>query len=272
MTGTPQSQTPTGPMPVGGRASVVAGAPAVTPYGPGGLISVRPIRELAYVVLAAVLAVVLSHIPVLDVVIYPFKLFGTFVHEWSHALVTLVTGGHVVGLRINPDLSGEEYSAGGWALLISSAGYLGTAAAGAALLLAPLRRAAHTLAGIGATVAALPVAGTLLQGAGFTVTTWVWTAAFAVVALLIGRRGTPRLARLFQQFLAVELCLTALDALRGLDWLTLNAPGVMTDATNASGATHIPALVWAVLWSVIGVAIVGLAALQLVRRSLRLGA
>src|SRR5437763_294201 len=99
--------------------------------------------------------------------------------------------------------------------------------------------------------------------------TWVWTGVFAAVTLAVGRRGTPRLARLFQQFLAVELCLTALDALRSLDWLALTAPGVVTDATTAAGATHLPALVWAALWSIIGLAIVGLAALHRVRRSLR---
>ena len=197
----------------GGQRAGYGAAPAPT------------IADLLYVVVAAALAIALSHIPALGVVVYPFKLFGTFVHEWSHALVTLATGGHVVGLRINPDLSGEEYSAGGWGLAISSAGYLGTAGAGAALLLAPMRLARRTLTGIGATVAALPVAGTLLQGATFTLTTWLWAAVFAAVTLAVGRRGAPRLAALFQQFLAVELCLTALDALRDLVWLALDAPG-----------------------------------------------
>jgi hypothetical protein len=245
--------------------------PAVplTPSGPGRALVVPAGTDLLYVAAAAVLAVVLSHIPVLDVVVYPFKLFGTFVHEWSHAIVTVVTGGHVVGLRINPDLSGEEYSTGGWGLAISSAGYLGTACTGAALLLAPLRRARHTLVALGVAVAALPFVGTLVQGATFTPTTWLWTAVFAAVTLAVGRRGTLRLARLFQQFLAVEVCLAALDGLRSLDWLVLTAPGVMTDATTAGSATHLPALVWAVLWSIIGVAIVGLATLHRVQRALR---
>src|SRR3989442_1516016 len=86
----------------------------LTPSGPGHALAVPAGTDLLYVAAAAALAVVLSHIPVLDVVVYPFKLFGTFVHEWSHAIVTVVTGGHVVGLRIHPDLSGEEYSTGGW--------------------------------------------------------------------------------------------------------------------------------------------------------------
>jgi len=236
---------------------------------PSGASTVLPVGDLLYVIAAAVLAVVLSHVPALGVAVYPFKLFGTFVHEWSHALVTLATGGHVVGLRINPDLSGEEYSAGGWGLAISSAGYLGTACAGAALLLAPVRRAGRTLAGIGATVAALPLAGTLLQGATFTLTTWFWAVVFALVTAGVGRRATPRLAGLFQQFLAVELCVTALDALRVLVLLALDAPGTATDATNAAAATHLPAVLWAVLWSIAGCAVIGWAALRLARRARR---
>src|SRR5207248_3386925 len=42
--------------------------------------------DLYYVIFAAILAVVLSHLPIVDSLVYPFKLFGTFVHEWCHAL------------------------------------------------------------------------------------------------------------------------------------------------------------------------------------------
>lgn len=226
------------------------------------------VSDLLYVVVAAVLVVVLSHLPLLDVAIYPFKLFGTYVHEWSHALVTLATGGHVVALQINSDLSGEEYSAGGWSLLISSAGYLGTAVAGAGLLLVPTRLARRTLTTIGAATVLLPLAAVLLQGATFTVTTWIWTAVFAAVTLGVARIVPPRLARLFQQFLAVALCLTALDSLRTLVWLAADAPSVTTDATNAAVATHVPAIVWALLWGVIALVVIGAAAIRLVRRSL----
>src|SRR5260370_39146710 len=42
--------------------------------------------DLLYVIVAAILAVVLSYLPVINVVVYPFKLFAAFVHEWFHAL------------------------------------------------------------------------------------------------------------------------------------------------------------------------------------------
>lgn len=255
--------------------NVAEGRRVSAPTAPGNGTRVAPARathDLRYVLAAAILAVILAHVPMLGVVVYPFKLFGTFVHEWSHALVTLGTGGHVVALQINPDLSGEEYSSGGWGVLIASAGYVGAACAGAALLLTPLRHARRTLVAIAMAVVTLTLAAALVLGATFTLTTWVWAAVFAAAAGLIGRRATPHLAALFQQFLAVELCLAALDALRVLDWLSFNAPGIHTDATNAAGATHLPAVFWAVLWSILGVAVVGLAALRLVRRMLRVAA
>ena len=70
--------------------------------------------DLVYVVIAAVLALALSHLPIVDVAIYPFKLFGTFVHEWCHAIVAVVTGGHVTALQINGDLSGETFKLFGY--------------------------------------------------------------------------------------------------------------------------------------------------------------
>src|SRR5581483_721266 len=42
--------------------------------------------DLLYVVIAALLAVVISDLPLVNVVIYPFRLFETLVHEWSHAV------------------------------------------------------------------------------------------------------------------------------------------------------------------------------------------
>jgi len=66
--------------------------------------------DLLYVLGAALIAVTLSHLPVVDMAIYPFKLFGTFVHEWCHALVAVATGGTVTRLQINTDLSGETFT------------------------------------------------------------------------------------------------------------------------------------------------------------------
>jgi hypothetical protein len=225
-------------------------------------------RDLPYVMVAAILAVVLSYIPVISAAVYPFKLFGTFVHEWSHAMVAIVTGGSVVQLQINGDLSGETFTRGGWGLLIFSAGYVGAAVAGALLLLAPTRFSNRTLIGVGAVSLLMPFAGALLVGTSFPANTWIWTLIFGAVTLAIGLRAPQRWAGLFQQFVAVELCFTALDSLRNLIWLSVNAPNVPTDALNADHYTHLPALVWSILWSLLAVAAIVLSASRVVRRAI----
>jgi hypothetical protein len=224
--------------------------------------------DLLYVIVAAILAVVLSHLPVINIVVYPFKLFATFVHEWCHALVAIASGGHVLALQINPDLSGETLTAGGWLLPIFSAGYTGAAIIGALLLLIPTRFANRTLLAVGATSLLMPFLGALVFGTSFTANTWIWAAVFGGVTVLVGLRAAPRVARIFQQFVAVELCFTALDSLRQLAWLSANAPNTATDARNAYLYTHLPEMFWSVLWAVIALAAIALAVQQVVRRSL----
>jgi hypothetical protein len=228
----------------------------------------HPRTDLLVIALAAVLAVLVSHLPVIETAIYPFKLFGTFVHEWCHALVAVVTGGRVAELQINPDLSGETWTAGGWTLFIFSAGYVGAAVAGALLLLIPTRHANRVLLSVGTISILMPILGGVLFGTNFTSTTWLWTAVFGGVTLLVGAKAPARAAGLFQQFVAVELCFTAIDSLRQLAWITLNSPSTHTDALNAQQAFALPAMFWTVLWFALAVAAIGLAGFRVVRRSL----
>lgn len=58
--------------------------------------------------------------------LYPLKLLVVFFHESSHALATLLTGGHVQELVIVPEQGGHVISLGGNRFIILSAGYLGS--------------------------------------------------------------------------------------------------------------------------------------------------
>lgn len=90
-------------------------------------------------------------IPFGEYIVYPFRLFGTFVHETAHALAAVITGGSVVGMHVNWDTSGLTTTRGGSRFLISSAGYLGSIMLGATLLFLGRRRdwAKPTLIGLG---------------------------------------------------------------------------------------------------------------------------
>lgn len=65
----------------------------------------------------------------------PLKLYTTAIHEGWHALVTLVTGGVILEINLQKDGAGHVVSDGGIFLLISPAGYIGSAITGALLII-----------------------------------------------------------------------------------------------------------------------------------------
>src|SRR4029077_4490029 len=88
--------------------------------------------------------------------LYPFKLFTTWVHECGHALMTVLVGGRVPSIAIEPDTSGttRTFVPVGRAArgLVASSGYLGAALVGCLLMVATrVERWAHAiLLGLGA--------------------------------------------------------------------------------------------------------------------------
>src|SRR5512141_2234401 len=93
--------------------------------------------QVVLLIIATILTIALWFIPYADYLVYPIRLFVTFIHESSHALVAFVTGGSVQSLTIAADGSGVVYSAAsGWfsGLLTSSAGYIGTTVFGVMML------------------------------------------------------------------------------------------------------------------------------------------
>lgn len=72
-------------------------------------------------------------------VVAPLKVLIVFLHEISHAIATLLTGGSVLGLTIDPMQGGMVISRGGNRFLILTAGYMGSLIIGALLMIAAVR-------------------------------------------------------------------------------------------------------------------------------------
>jgi hypothetical protein len=70
-------------------------------------------------------------------VIYPIKLFVVILHELSHAIMGLVTGGKITAMSIGLDLSGKCRIEGGNQIAIASVGYLGSLLCGILICVAP---------------------------------------------------------------------------------------------------------------------------------------
>jgi hypothetical protein len=106
--------------------------------------------------IAAAVSLGLSLTPWGRLLLYPFKLFTTWVHECGHAVMTVLVGGTVSSITIEPDTSGLTRSlipAGRIARgLVSSSGYLGASVVGCLLMAATRveRRAREILWTIGA--------------------------------------------------------------------------------------------------------------------------
>ncbi len=205
--------------------------------------------QVRTLLIATFVAIVLSFVPYANIVLYPFRLFVTFIHEGGHALAALLTGNSVTSLVIAPNGSGEVMAtqAGlGDGLLISSAGYLGATAYGA-LLLFLLR---HKVAERAVLISTAAFIGLMTVRFGYAnIFTLFWGLTLSGALILAAKHAGAKAANFGLSFVAVQCVLNALFDLRTL--LNLSAPTgipVHTDAMNMAQATGIPALVWAALW------------------------
>lgn len=66
-------------------------------------------------------------------VVYPLKIFVVLLHEVSHAMAVLATGGTLHSITLDPYEGGATHFTGGSAFLALNAGYLGSLAWGALL-------------------------------------------------------------------------------------------------------------------------------------------
>lgn len=206
--------------------------------------------------MASGLAVLLWFVPFADAVAYPIRIFVTILHEAAHALMAWATGGSVAAIRVNSDGSGLTTTRGGSLVLISSAGYVGTMAYGVLLLLLcrTPRRARVVLVMTALFIGAIALGLIRPPGSmGFLV-----GLALSSAGLGAARFASPRLVQFVVGFLGVESCLNALFDLKALVFLSTST-GVKTDARNLQELTHIPAVVWAIIWTMAALGLLFLA-------------
>lgn len=248
-----QSPSPTA---AGPRPGAGARPPAPAPSAPS------PAETAGLIALAVLAAVLLAWVDWLRPLAYPFRLLLTLVHELGHGLAALATGGRFLRFVVFADGSGLAYTAGGWRLVVIPAGYLGAAAFGAALILAGRshRGARAALALVGASVVLLTLRYSLptLFTAQFAAGLLTTASGLVLGALLvwIGLAAGVRWAVFTLYLLAIEAGLAAFTDLWTLIGLAAN-DAVATDARSMAELTHLPAVVWAVVWALAAAAILG---------------
>lgn len=192
-------------------------------------------------------------------VLLPFKLFVVFLHESGHALAALLTGGNILSIEINPNQSGVTKFSGGNYFLALSGGYLGSTLFGCFfLLISGFRRIQRMIIfGLGLLILIMIV---LYIRQPFTI---VYCLLFGLFLIVVSMFMPELITTYFLRFLGFSSCMYALFDIRS-DLLTLTQ-NPHTDAALLAQMTHIPAIGWAIAWSVISLILIYLAISFLIR-------
>lgn len=208
-------------------------------------------RALGMSLVALALVFAVWNIPQLEIVLYPFRLFVTFVHEAGHGLAAVATGGDFIRFEVMSNGAGLATTRGGLRSVILPAGYLGAAFFGAGLFYIvnriPYPRVIAILLGVGL------VALSLLYGQTSQIALTVGT-AFGAALIGMGLIASRYLIVLVINVLAI---MTALNAVLDLLFLTRNTTARTPDGRVLNDAAAFsmeiipqttPAL-WAWTWA-----------------------
>ena len=186
-------------------------------------------------------------------VVYPLKIFVVMLHEISHGIASLSTGGSIDRIVLDPYQGGVCHCGGGNAFLTLSAGYLGSLLWGVALLaLASSRRVSNhsvltVVGGLVVLLTALYVRNAfgLLFGLGF-----------GTALVIAGRRFGPVASRIVLTGLGLTSCLYAILDIKSD---VLDRPHLRSDAAMLAEITPLSTTAWGVVWIGVAVMVGGLA-------------
>ncbi|MBS1122979.1 MAG: hypothetical protein H6Q90_5207 [Deltaproteobacteria bacterium] len=192
------------------------------------------LRTLAIALLASLL---LWNLPFGGVLLYPFKLLATWLHEMSHGLLMLMTGTGLDRVEIYRDTSGLAHPGsqpGPTAqAFIAAAGYMGTAVWGAVLLVVtPTGRTARTAMLVFAALLGLTAIFVVNAPAGDRFGQWaIGLMCGVVAAAALALPSKWRLA--VAHFIAAQSCVNALLDIRVLFRPNQVVNGVETGTANS---------------------------------------
>lgn len=208
---------------------------------------------------AFVVAFIAWQVPQFDFLMYPLRLFVTFIHESGHGLAALISGGQFNQMVVFPNGSGLAMTTGGARWLILPAGYLGAAAFGALLFF--FNNRFHHSRALSAVIAVMIALMAVLY-TNFLSTAFLVGLGFAGVLGLLAWKASSDLNRLVLNVLAI---LTALNAVTDLFSLVrstgISMNGIRNDAAAFSAEVMplIPPVVWALLWAGLALLMLGAA-------------
>ncbi|WAJ69089.1 M50 family metallopeptidase [Catenovulum adriaticum] len=187
------------------------------------------------------LALALEFVPFIRI---PLKWIETYFHEISHGLVALATGGNILSIQLHINGSGLCTSQGGWAILISLAGYLGAVFWG--WLIIGIARKGHQKAKIFSLMTLVLFIVSLIFWARDLVTILILL-CLIVINLLMLRKLDHKWLKVSLMFVGISVILNAIKS----PWYLMDGRAV-GDGANLARLTFIPEIVWIFLWVAVG--------------------
>ena len=183
------------------------------------------------------------------VLFYPFKLFVVLLHEISHGLAAVLTGGRIAGIEISQDLGGVCTTVGGWQWLIVMAGYLGSMLWGGLILILASRTKldkiiSTVIGGIVLIIAILFIRPIISFGFLFGI----------LFGLGIGLTGwfAPEIVNdILLKFIGLTSVMYAVIDIKD-DLISRDIPG--SDAFYMSQIIPLPPVVWGIIWGLLALA------------------
>jgi hypothetical protein len=174
-------------------------------------------------------------------ILYPLKIFVVFLHELSHGIAAVVTGGSIESIEISPNQGGVCTTRGGSQFVISTAGYLGSLLWGVGLLLVVGTKRILQLVTLVVLGVLVMTVSLLYMRAGFGLTFGLLfgLALVAVAKYLPGEAQTMTLT-----VLGLTSCLYAIWDIKSD---VLDRPGIRSDASILADLTGIPTVLWGLL-------------------------
>ncbi len=211
-------------------------------------------RALIMTAVAMVVVYILWNIPALDWLLYPLRLFTTFIHEAGHSLAAILTGGRVEEFVVSLDSSGYARTAGGMRAIIIPAGYLGAAIFGSVLFyfnnrFPNLVRPLAFLLGAGMVIFSVLFARPDETGLPLAL---ILGGIFGLLLMFLGARAPGWITMLVLNILAVSTALEAFIDLRYLvSFIDASRGTIVNDAVKFSQDVTplVPPTLVALIWA-----------------------
>ena len=188
----------------------------------------------------------LWNVPIVLHAIYPLKIFVVVMHELSHGVVAVATGGQIKEIVIDQQQGGYIITTGGSRFWTLMAGYLGSLAWGGLILVLAVRTRLDKLLSILIGVSMILVSLQYVRnpfGLGFGI-------AFGVVLGTIGLTLSESVNDLILRIIGLTSCLYAILDIKSD---VLDRSHLRSDARMLYELTGVPTLTWGVLWILIAI-------------------